>query len=124
ERPLNGATNTFIKLASFQSTTVAGCDDGRNGQSVLEPITNVPTLATINMFDKLKGGNPQDPSNIKVLASPQPPFSPPQTPGIVDSFNVIQPSTTTQATRRGTLDSFPSGSSRIINPVSSRHPAG
>lgn len=120
ERPLDATSNTFLKLASFQSTTVTGCDDGRTGQAVLEPITSNTTITTISMFDKPKGASAQDASNINVLAAPQQPFA--QTPGIIDSFKVVQPAANspTQATRRNTLQS-PSSSPPIINPVSSRH---
>jgi hypothetical protein len=121
ERPLNAVSNTFLKLPSFQSTTVTGCDDGRVNQAVLEPITSNSTIATISMFDKPKGAGAQDPSNVNVLAAPLQPFA--QTPGIIDAFKVIQPGANpqqTQATRKNTLQS-PSSPPRIINPVSSRH---
>lgn len=120
ERPLDVGSNSFLTLPNFQSTTVTGCDDGRTGQAVLEPITGNATVSTISMFDKPKGGGSQDPSNVSVLAAPQQPFA--QTPGIIDSFKVIQPAANspTQATRRNTLQS-PSSSPKIINPVSSRH---
>ena len=118
ERPLNAASNSFLKLPDFQSTTVTGCDDGKVGQAVLEPITSNSTVTTISMFDKPKGANAQG-SGVTVLAAPQQPFA--RTPGIVDSFNVVQPSAnpSTQATRRNTLETT-SSSPKIISPVSSR----
>ncbi len=118
ERPLNAASNSFLELPDFQSTTVTGCDDGQVGQAVLEPITTNSTVTTISMFDKPTGASSQNPG-VTVLASPQQPFA--RTPGIVDSFNVIQPAAnaSAQATRRNALAT--SSSPKIINPVSSRH---
>jgi hypothetical protein len=93
ERPLDASSNTFIRLATFQSTTVTGCDDGRVNQPLLEPIASAPSISKINMFN---GSNQQATTQgVTVLAQPTSLFG-----TLQDSFNVIQPPKNQQQTLR------------------------
>lgn len=96
ERPLDVGSNTFIHLATFQSATVTGCDDGPVDQSYLEPISSVPTLTRINMFNDTNSsrGSTQraNAPSVIILAQPTDLFGP-----LLDRFTVIQnPKTQTQ----------------------------
>jgi len=95
ERPLNVSSNTFVRLTTFKSVTIFGCDDGRVNQAQLESIASVPTVTKINMFNPANSGSNSPASNsakqaaagaVVVIAAPTG-FS-----GLnADNFTVIQP---------------------------------
>jgi hypothetical protein len=51
ERPTDASTNLLIRLATFQLVIVAGCDDEEVNRTFLEPISSIPTVVKISMYN-------------------------------------------------------------------------
>lgn len=85
ERPLDIGSNSYIRLATFQSTTITSCDGGLMNQALLKPIASLSTVTKVNMFsDANQRANAT--SGI-ILARPTDPYG-----QLLDSFNVVQES--------------------------------
>lgn len=71
ERPLDVSSNSFIRLATFQSATITNCDDGRVNRTSLESIGRLPTITKISMFNNANSGGNFQPSNAAQRANAQ-----------------------------------------------------